>query len=250
MIHGSTQLSEIDAVRRRLRSGQVAFTLLEIMLAIAIFGMAMVGVYSTWTAILRSARVGRDAAAAMQRARVTGHTLQDALTCAVMFEANMPLYTFEADTHSEFAALSFVSRLPRSFIGSGYFGDQVVRRVTFTVEQSADGGNELVLRQAPLLETNLTAQDAYTLVLARHVSEFKLKFYQTRFGWEDDWKYTNTLPEEVRFKLVFNDSKNHNKQAQTVVMRTVSIASMPVGAVLERQAGLALPPAAGMPGSP
>src|SRR4051794_40200498 len=47
-----------------------AFTLVEIMIAIGILALIMTAIFSTWTAILRSTKVGLDTAAAVQRARI------------------------------------------------------------------------------------------------------------------------------------------------------------------------------------
>ena len=47
-----------------------AFTLVEIMLALAIFGAVMIAIYSSWSSILRGSKVGLEAAAEAQRSRV------------------------------------------------------------------------------------------------------------------------------------------------------------------------------------
>ena len=75
---------------------------------------------------------------------------------------NIRYYWFMADTSGDFAALSLVSRLPASFPGSGLFGNQIVRRVSFTVEPGPNGQHQLVLRQTPLLEPPETARTPYT----------------------------------------------------------------------------------------
>ncbi|HOB99277.1 MAG TPA: prepilin-type N-terminal cleavage/methylation domain-containing protein, partial [Verrucomicrobiota bacterium] len=49
------------------------FTLLEIMLAVVIFGMVVTAIYSSWSAILRASRAGRDASWT-RRSRVSGNT--------------------------------------------------------------------------------------------------------------------------------------------------------------------------------
>ena len=69
---------------------------------------------------------------------------------AQSFAANLPDYYFLAENGSE-ATLSFVARLSEFFPRSGKFGDLDVRRVTFSVESGPDGGNQLVLRQNPLV---------------------------------------------------------------------------------------------------
>lgn len=219
-----------------------AFTILEMMLAIAIFSLVIGAIYSTWTAVLRSAKVGADAATDLQRSRIASRTLQDALVSAVMFQANQRLYAFEVDTDGTFAGLSFVARLPSSFLGSGHFAGQEVRRLTFYVDSASSGVNELILEQRPLLQTNLAPEDLFTVVLAREVSQFEIELLDPRKGWVDEWETTNQLPRQVRFALAFSQGRSTSGDAGTTV-RTVDI---PAVTVL-RQWQVGLP---GVPGQP
>ncbi len=220
--------------RRRGRApvrGGAGFTILEILIAVAIFGMVVTAIHASWSAILRSARVGRDAAAELQRGRIASRTLEDALVASVMFTASAPLYPFLADTSGDFGALSFVSRLPPSFPGSGYFGDQVVRRVQFTIEADPEGGRQLVLRQSPLLQTNMFNDEDHTIVLARDVQAFLLEFCQQRgtgYEWVNEWRLTNQLPKQVRFALAFGKPTDASGKPRTVTTRTVSLPSVAV----------------------
>lgn len=221
-----------SAAGGRRRSASPAFTIIEIMVAVAIFSMVITAIYASWSAILRAARVGGDAAAEMQRTRIATRTLQDAFASAVMYTAHRNLYTFEVDTSEQFAWVSFVARLPASFPGSGYFGDQVVRRVNFEVARGDDGVDQLVLRQIPLLQTNRVPADDYQLVLAREVSTFALEFYDTQTGeWVGEWLSTNKLPSVVRFALAFGQGKANAKAAPETV-RTVLLpcSAVPIAA--------------------
>lgn len=221
-----------------------AFTIIEVLLAVAIFTMIMAAVYSTWTAILRSARVGNDAAVEVQRSRVASRTLQDALVSAVMFEANIGLYAFEVDTSGEFAAMSFTARLPASFIGSGYFGDQRMRRVTFNVEPGNDGVSQFMLRQVPLMQTNFIPEQIHTLVLAREIASFKLEFWDPREGWVAEWERTNRLPIQLRFQLAFGEPVERNQPGKEVTVRTIHLPSTHVPQQIQ------LPRTASPPGAP
>jgi len=72
----------------RLRS---AFTLVEIMIAICLLSLVLAAIYSSWTAILRASRTGLDAAATAQRARIAVRVLEDSLSSAQSFAANLPV---------------------------------------------------------------------------------------------------------------------------------------------------------------
>src|ERR1700679_3173887 len=136
-----------------------AFTLIEIMLSIMIFTVVIAAIYSTWTLILRSSRVGQEAAAQAQRQRVAMRTIEDALTCIQSFEASMQYYSFIV-VNGQQPQLSFTARLPDTFPRNGKFGDFNSRRLAFTVELAPGSANnfsgqpaeqDLVLRQNPIL---------------------------------------------------------------------------------------------------
>jgi type II secretion system protein J len=178
-----------------------AFTLIEIMVALGIFGMVLTAIYATWSAILRSSKLGTDVAAQIQRDRVAVRTLEEALTSARSFEADVEHYGFLAQNGNQ-AALSFVARLPQSFPRSGKFGDFDVRRVTFSVESGPSFDRQLVLRQNPILMDVDADEQEHPLVLARHVQEFSVELWDLQLGdWVDEWKLTNQLPKLVKFTL-------------------------------------------------
>ena len=89
-----------------------AFTLIEILVAIAIFAVVLAAIYSSWTAILRASKVGLEAAAQVQRERIAARTIEQALEATRSFAADWRHYGFVAE-NGEDATLSFVARLPQ-----------------------------------------------------------------------------------------------------------------------------------------
>ena len=202
------------------------FTMIEVMVSLTIFSMVLIAIYSSWSAILRATQLGHAAAAEAQRARITVNAIEQSLGSTELFLANLPRYAFMADTAGEFAALSFVSYLPPSFPGSGLFGDQAVRRVTFSVEPDRSGHNQLLLRQAPLLEPPQTAAEPYTIVLAPSIREFKTYFWETNIhDWVEEWLWTNRLPRMVRVELALGEPKRGRIEADQLISKTVYVAS-------------------------
>lgn len=217
----------------RARRPEEAFTLVEVMIAMTIFGLVMIAIYSSWAAILRGSTVGLEAAAEAQRTRVSIKAIRDSLTSGQLYLENIRYYWFMADTSGEFAALSLVSRLPASFPGSGLFGNQIVRRVSFTVEAGPNGNRQLVLRQTPLLEPPETAQTPYTTVLAPNVNLFSLEFYNTNtLEWEAEWPWTNQLPKLVRVALSLGPPHRRPSPADTAV-QTALVSSMAIHRVFQ-----------------
>jgi general secretion pathway protein J len=225
----------------RSRSKAKAFTLIEVMIAITLLSLIIAAIYSTWTAILRASKTGKDVAAAVQRARVAVRVLEDSLCSARSFTANQAYYGFIADNGSD-ATLSFVARLAPSFPRSGKFGDLIVRRLTFAVESARDGTRQLVLRQVPLLMEPDLDEKEHPIVLAKNVREFSMQFWDNRANdWTDEWKQTNQIPKLITVTL--KAALNPNSPALEEISRTISI---PAVAVMPFWQSPRLPGAPGM----
>lgn len=204
------------------------FTLIEIMVALALFGLIVAAVYSSWMAIVKGSEAGNKAAANVQRSRIAMRTLEDALLSVQSFAGDIEYYTFDAENGDD-ASLSFAAKLPRSFLRSGRFGDFDMRRVTFSVEQGTDGKKELVLRQTPLLMDMDTDEKEHPIVLAKDVKEFKMEFWDVRSGdWLDEWTLTNQLPPMVKITLSYNAKNQQSSSEAQKITRVVSLPSITV----------------------
>ena len=227
--------------RGGIRLGSVAFTIIEVMIALFIFALIMTAIYTTWMGIVKGTKSGLRAAAEAQRARVTMRALEDAFMTVVMYNENMKHYWFVTDTSGDFGSVSMVSRLPGSFPGVARYGEQRVRRVSFYTKPGDGGGQELIMTQVPtLLATNNTGAEPYSLVLARDVSLFKLEFWDLQKNdWADEWLYTNALPRMVRVTLGLGKAAGSYAKPDDVVTRVVAI---PAAAVAGVQAGPPMSP--------
>ena len=178
-----------------------AFTLVEVLIAIGILSMVITAIYACWSAVLRSSKIGGDAAAKVQRSRMAVRCMEDALTYARMNAAHPDLYWFEGESGDN-ARLSFVARLPESFPRGAKFGDLVLRRIEFSVVPGEDPRRQLVVRQAPLLMEFDEDEANYPLVLARDVEEMTVEFWDpSEEDWIDEWTETNMIPPMVRLTL-------------------------------------------------
>jgi prepilin-type N-terminal cleavage/methylation domain-containing protein len=208
---------------RRFARRDRAFTLIEIMVAMFLLTFLLSAVYSSWTAVNRAAKVGHDTAVQVQRTRVAIRAIIDSLLTVEMFGANFRFYAFEADTSGDYSNVSFVSRLPASFLDAGLFGEQTVRRVTFTVERGNEG-NQLVMYQMPYLAVDSPEQKPFPIVLAKNVSLFSMEFWDAKeTKWLMDWDNTNALPKLVRVSLGIGAGNKYSSQPQEVYTRVVSL---------------------------
>lgn len=215
-------------IRSHRRAG---FTLIEIMVAVGIFSLVVAAIYTTWSAVLRSSKVGLDAAARVQRSRMAMQSIEEALTYAHMYAANADLYWFEGQSGSA-AMLSFVAKLPSSFPRGGKFGDLSMRRVEFSVEEGDNYARQLVLRQTPLLMEFDEDEQVYPLVLAKDVDEMVIEFWDSEEeDWIDEWTETNQIPELVRVSLV----TERETAAQKIVRRESTVLVSPAAHAVQVQ---------------
>jgi hypothetical protein len=224
-----------SAIARKFHAARcAAFTMVEVLLAFAIFSMVIIAIYSSWTAIMRGTRTGLTAAAEVQRTRVAIRSLEDSLGAAVMYADNPRYYGFYADTSGPFAYVSFVSRLPESFPGSGLFDGETMRRVTFAVDQEKN----LLLMQSSVLSVK---DEPYTIRLAPKAAVFAMEFYNARMNeWLTEWVATNALPTMVRVAVDFGE----NSTKETITIRTI-----PLTALAITRAGGGQPQIPGVPGA-
>jgi prepilin-type N-terminal cleavage/methylation domain-containing protein len=182
--------------------GRRAFTLIEIMVAIAIFMLVITAIYSTWALVMRATVVGQNAAAQAQRERIALRTIEDSLMCVQSFQASQHYYSFILE-NGDAATLSFAARVPDVFPRNGKFGDFNLRRLTFQLEAGQDGLKNLVLRQNPILMDLDEDEKKFPLVLARNVRKFVVECWDTnKFEWISEWTDTNSIPPSVRVQVV------------------------------------------------
>ncbi len=225
-----------------------AFTLIEILVALAIFILVVTAIYSGWMGILRASKAGLEAAAQAQRERIAIRTIEEALTASRSFAADLQHYGFVAENGSE-AAISFVARLQKSFPRSGRFGDFDVRRVAFSIESGPDSTRQLVLRQTPILMDFDKDEKEHPLVLAKNVKEFLMEFWDTtKNDWVEEWNQTNALPKMVKItlRMASQNQRRSYSQTQEEITRIVALPSITAPAVWQTPAR----PMGGQPGQP
>lgn len=214
---------QVASCRRR------GFTMIEILVAFAIFGMVIMAIYATWTLIIKSAKIGQEAAAQLQRERVAVRTIKEALASVMSFQADQPNYAFLAENDNN-GYLSFVARLPEMFPRSSRlaFDGFDVRRVSFAVEQGNNYERQLVLRQTPLLKELNSDEKDFPFVVAKGVNKMEFEFWDLRKSdWVTEWTRTNELPRMIKFKLEFERKNPSQPYAPGVKEEIVEVAALP-----------------------
>ena len=223
-----------------------AFTLIEIMVAIAIFMLLVTALYATWVLILKSSVIAQEAAAQVQRERIAIRTIEDSLTCIQSFQASMQYYAFTVENGDK-PSLSYVARVPDVFPRNGRFGDFNLRRLNFTVEPAAaaaggsDAENDLVLRQYPMLMDMDPDEQATPLKLAKNVKSFTVECWDTnKLEWADEWDDTNSIPPMIRVKLTLggNTTDTGATAPTLVITREIAVPSGTLPRAAQNGSGL------------
>ncbi len=211
-----------------------AFTLIEIMIAIGLFMLVIMAVYSTWDLVMRATQVGQRAAARAQRERVAMRTIENSLMCIQSFQASQKYYFFEV-VGGDAPLLSFASRLPDPFPRNGKFEQVQLRRVTYSLEPGQDGSKNLVLRQNPVLMDMDDNEKQTPLVLARNIKAFQVECWDTNQDeWVTEWDNTNAIPPMLRVSLVFaGDTSGRSSSPDVSNVRVFSMPSSEMPSVVQ-----------------
>lgn len=232
-------------MKLRPQQRQAAFTLIEVMMAFAIFGLLVVSIYASWTLILKATTIGQEASARVQRERVAVRTLREALSCVLSFQADQKNYAFVAENDNN-GTISFVARLPESFPRSGRYAWQGldVRRVTFSVESGGDfSRRQLVLRQTPMLKDFSTDERDYPFVVATDVNKIEFEFWdQRKADWINEWTRTNEIPKMIKIKYEFVRRNLREPSAPGVTQEIIDVAPLPGSMVPSAAQGPNQPP--------
>ena len=205
-----------------------AFTLVEVMVSLALFTMIVAAIYAAWILVLKANAMAQQVAARAQRERIAVHTVEDALICSESFQASLKYYSFIVDNSGDASALSFTARVPDMFPRNGKFGDANLRRLNFTVEDAGgdEPGKNLVLRQNSILTEMDDNEKQFPLVLARGVKTFTVDCWDTnKMEWVQEWDNTNAIPPLVRVKLVLAGDPKASDAAALTVTRLVAMPS-------------------------
>lgn len=216
-------------------------------MAMAIFGLLLAAIYASWTLILKSTQIGQEAAARVQRERITMRMIKEALAGVLSFQADPYNYAFIAENENN-GYLSFAARLPESFPRSSRpaWDGFDVRRVTFSIEPGADySQRQLVLRQNPLLKEMHPDERDFPFVVSKDVNKMEFEFWDNqKRDWISEWTRTNELPRMLKIKVEFVRRNPREKYAQPKKVELVDVFPLPATMVPTIYQG----PPSGQPG--
>ena len=194
------------SVRSNSRSGtRAGFTLVEVLLAVTILSLVMVGVYGIWSASLKAWKRGGEATEVFQRQRVVMETLTQLAQSAVYFASAPNLYAVIGVKNPGLGdSVSFVTASD-GFLPPSEANDVGMRRVIISLEQDEYRRTYLAIVNQPALGVkDDSKQELQAHVISMDVSGFFVRYLDPRDGaWYDKWENANAIPAAMEFTVVF-----------------------------------------------
>jgi general secretion pathway protein J len=173
------------------------FSLMEVLAALALLAILLLGVYSGVRSTTLSVSHGSSVIARLDEVRGAREFLRRQLSSATalpwkMRDENVPV-VFEGDgTH-----LRFVSTLP------GYLGKLGPQLVEITLADDGRDGRELEARLSPLPGRQSTVTTGAQDALLSHVRSIRLRYAARGTStWQDRWNEPMTLPGAIEISVV------------------------------------------------
>jgi prepilin-type N-terminal cleavage/methylation domain-containing protein len=192
-------------------SKRAAFTLVEILAALAILSLVITGVYALWSGSLRGWRRGSEATEVFQRQRVVMEALTQLAQSAVYFATSPNLYAVIGVKNPGLgSSVSFVTASD-GFLPSSEANDLGMRRVIISLEQDEYRRTYLAIVNQPALSvSDDSKQELQAHVISMDVSGFFVRYLDPRDGaWYDKWEDVNVIPSAIEFTVVFGQPGDH-----------------------------------------
>jgi len=177
--------------------GARGFSLMEVLAALALLGILLLGVYSGVRSTTLSVSHGSSVIERLDEVRGAREFLRRQLSSATalpwkVLGENVPV-VFEGDgTH-----LRFVSTLP------GYLGKLGPQVIEVTLEDDDKEGHELDARLSPLPGSQLTVTAGAQDVLLSRVRSLRLRYAASGSStWQDHWNESMVLPGAIEISVV------------------------------------------------
>src|ERR1700722_12991064 len=181
------------------------FTLVEILAAVAILSLVLVGVYGLWSGSLKGWRRGGEATEVFQRQRVVMETLGELAQSAVYFASSPNLYAVIGAKNPGLGdSVSFVTA-SEAFLPPSEATDVGMRRVTISLERDDYRRTYLAIVNQPALGvTDDSKKELQAHVVSMDVSGFFVRYLDPRDGaWYDKWQEANLIPSAMEINVVF-----------------------------------------------
>ena len=190
---------------RRTASRNRAFTLIEVLVSVAILSMTMALVTMIYTNTIKAWRLAQGAMDELHQGDFVIEQVMTALRSATFFQGNGKVYGFWLDDNgtqsSAHDEVSFVTS-SSAFMPSGSPYQNNLHRIFIGIDSDDEGREGLAVRALPHMKKDIEKRDAPVWIVSSRVAGFDCQVYDfERKSWSDDWDNTNKVPNLVKVTL-------------------------------------------------
>lgn len=188
------------------RFRQRGFTLLELLVALAILSIALTVIWSTFSAGVTAWQRGGQLLDDMRHADFVAEQLVSALRSAAYFPSRPDKYGFRLKTGSLRYSADRISWVTSSsaFMPPDSPWRQAVHRIVFSIENNDRGEPAVAIRALSHLtdEEDQDEMDVQPWFVSSDVVGFRCRFYDfEKESWSSDWEDTNSIPSLLEITL-------------------------------------------------
>lgn len=188
------------------RPAQTGFTLLELLVALAILAIAFTVIWSTFSAGVTAWQRGGQLLDNMRHADFVAEQLVSALRSAAYFPSRPEKYGFRLKTRSLRYPADRISWVTSSsaFMPPDSPWRHALHRIVFTIENNDRGEPAVAIRALTHLteEEDADEMDVEPWFVSSDVVGFRCRFYDfEKDSWSSDWEDTNSIPSLVEITL-------------------------------------------------
>lgn len=211
--------------KSKIENRKSAFTLLEILVSVAILTTCMALIAMIYTNTIKAWRLAENVMDELHQGDFIVEQLVSALRSEAFFKNNAKVYGFwlddmgtQSSAHDE---ISFVTS-SSAFIPSDSPLQNSLHRIWITIGQDKNGREGLAVRALPHIMKEMDKNKVDPWVVSSRVKAFDCQVYNAELkDWEDDWEDTNKIPNLV--KITVTISPVHDEDPDLVISRVVEI---------------------------
>ncbi len=224
-------------VRGRARGG---FTLVELLVALAVMGVAFAVVWNTFSAVLKAWRRGGQVVDEIRHGDFVIDQLVSALRSTAYFPLKPERYGFWLVNQGEQDEVSWVTS-GTAFMPPDSPLAQGVHRLMVSIESDENGKDAFTVRAFPHLAEELEKKDATSWAISTRVKGLNVRVWNPQDeAWDDEWEDTNKIPGLIEVTLTMESPGEYEPPVK--IARLVQI---PLGPVTTST----VPVATGQPGA-